>query len=564
MKISKGQPFPLGIVIDKNGVNFAVEVSSGAVCRLFLYKRGNETPAYEYNMEERGNLSGIRFLRVDDWDAEIDSYVYSVDEEMVVDPYAKCIFGRSVWGQEEAKQISASIAAEAWEWNEEDSLSIPTEDVIAYRLHVRGFTKHNASKAKHKGTFQGLVEKLPYFMEIGINQVQLLPSHEFIEEGMKLNYWGYAPGYYMAPKSAYSTSEDVVREFANFVDLFHEHGIEVILDMPFIGADSQIYQLECLKYYVLRFHVDGFVLNPYVSNIDEIKRNHLFEQVKIILPEEGFQNTMRRFLKGDEDMVKEVIWRLKETSARENHLVYNHITNHNGFTLEDLVSYDGRHNELNGEKNQDGPQYNYCWNCGVEGATRKKPVLELRQRQVRNAWMLLLLAQGTPCILAGDEFGNSQKGNNNAYCQDNEISWINWRQLAKNTTLFSFVKELIAFRKSHKVFHQDAPLKGMDNMACGMPDVSYHGTQAWQVPSEVASRQLGVMYCGQYTGEHDYFVAYNMHWMEHDFALPALRKGQKWYPIIDSATGEFYQGEVLENQRIVTVLERSIVVFEGR
>lgn len=564
MKITKGQPFPLGIFVDEYGVNFAREVKGDLECKLYLYTDEKEEPAYEYTMDTHENINGIRFLKIEDWNQEVTTYAYSIDEEIVIDPYAKAVLGRAAWGIENRENLKSSIAAQIWNWEDVKPLDIPIEDVVSYRLHVRGFTKHNSSKVKHKGTFQGLIEKLPYFMELGINQVQLLPSYEFIEEGLKLNYWGYTPGYHMAPKSAYAASADVIQEWKGFIDTFHENGIEIILDMPFIGEDRQTYQLECLRYYVLRFHVDGFVLNPSTTNIEEVNKDPLLRSVKRIVQEDGFQNAMRRFLKGDEDMVKEVIWRLKEVSRRENCLVYNSITNHNGFTLEDLVSYDGRHNELNGERNQDGPEYNYCWNCGAEGVTRRKPVLELRQRQVRNAWTLLMLAQGTPSLLSGDEFGNTQKGNNNAYCQDNDISWINWRQLSKNTQLFTYVKELIAFRKSHKVFHQNMPLKGMDNMACGTPDVSYHGEAAWQVPSEVASRQLGVMYCGKYTGEHDYFVAYNMHWMEHDFALPALKKGQKWYPIIDTATGEFYQEEALENQRIVKVLERSIVVFEGR
>ena len=118
----------------------------------------------------------------------------------------------------------------------------------------------------------------------------------------------------------------------------------------------------------------------------------------------------------------------------------NYITNHTGFTLEDLVSYDAKHNEANGEQNQDGPDYNYSWNCGVEGKTRKKQIVKLRQGQKRNAMFLLMTAQGTPCLLAGDEFGNSQGGNNNVYCQDNETGWVDWSRLEREKSFFTMSK----------------------------------------------------------------------------------------------------------------------------
>mgnify|MGYP000550274311 CR=1 FL=1 len=173
---------------------------------------------------------------------------------------------------------------------------------------------------------------------------------------------------------------------------------------------------ECLRYYVLEYHIDGFILNPVLAPMEAILADPLLKRTKILQNKEDFQITMRRFLKGDEGMVPGVMWWLKQQSKEQRSC--NYITSHNGFTLADLVSYDGKHNEANGENNQDGPDYNYSWNCGAEGATRRKAVLELRKKQMRNAFFLLLMAQGTPCLLAGDEFANSQKGNNNVYCQD--------------------------------------------------------------------------------------------------------------------------------------------------
>lgn len=183
---------------------------------------------------------------------------------------------------------------------------------------------------------------------------------------------------------------------------------------------------------------------------------------------------------------------------------------------------------------------------------------------MRNAFILLLMAQGTPCILAGDEFHNSQSGNNNVYCQDNETGWVNWTKLAKDTELFEYVKSLIQFRKDHPVLHSPTELTGIDRTSCGIPDISYHGEAAWQVPAEVSSRQLGIYYSGEAVQEQSCFVAYNMHWLEHTFALPALKKGKKWYLAVSTADGVLKKEKLLENQKEIIVDERTIAIFIGR
>lgn len=556
----EGHVLPLGVTNDENGANFSVEVPVGAGCKLKLYKKNEVEASFIYEMEEDARIKGIRFLKLIEMGEELTEYVYEIDGEDIIDSYALEVTGRRTFGVE-PKGAQRGRLLDRKELQGVSVERIPEEEVIAYRLHVRGFTNHVSSKVKAKGTFQGLVEKIPYLKDLGINQVQLLPAFEFLEEGMKINYWGYTPGYYMAPKSAYSYQMDATEEFGSMVQAFHENGMEVILDMPFVDCPSFSYQVACLRNYILRYQVDGFVLNPYTTYTEEMKKDPIVGGAKLLIQQEEFQMTMRKFLKGDEGMVKDVMWQLRKLSDANHLLSYNYITNHNGFTMADLVSYDGKHNELNGEKNQDGNEYNYCWNCGAEGPTRKKAVAELRKVQMRNAWTLLMLAQGTPCILAGDEFANSQKGNNNAYCQDNEISWLDWRQLAKQKELYTFVKELIALRKSYPTLHQGVPLQGMDSKACGLPDVSYHGAAAWITPDEVASRQLGVLYSGNLVNSVDCYVAYNMHWIEHEYALPTPVKGKKWYQILDTSTGTIGEEILLENQRIAMVLERSIAVY---
>ena len=292
---------------------------------------------------------------------------------------------------------------------------------------------------------------------------------------------------------------------------------------------------------------------------------------------EGFLTDMRRVLKGDEDQVGRLIYQTRRNP--DAYGVINYMAATNGFTMMDMVSCEQKHNEANGENNRDGNDYNYTWNCGIEGTTRKRKIVQMRKKQLRNAFLLLFLSQGTPMFLAGDEFGNSQNGNNNAYCQDNEISWLNWHQLETNRDIYEFVKYMIAFRKAHPVFHLPMEPKNIDYLVCGHPDVSYHGVKTWCPEFENFRRQLGILYCGEYgrradgTSDDYFFVAYNMHWEPHEFDLPKLPKGMQWTLCIntdDADNNGICPPESLEagqepqeELRQYMVPPRSILVFRG-
>lgn len=566
MREVQGQPLPLGINISGDHVNFSVAVPEGERCWLLLYRAGEEEPKERYEMTEA--IGEVRFLALEGMDPADYEYNYMIGGEVTVDPYARGLAGRDIWGKErdiQKHEVRGVLKNGRYDWEGDEPLKLPFHSIVAYSLHVRGFTKHTSSGVEKKGTFSGVVEKLPYLKDLGINQIQCMPVYEFEECGRFRNYWGYGQAYYFAPKSAYAASGDGERELKDMVKACHKEGIEVVLEMPFTGDTSKQLMEECLRYYCLEYHIDGFLLNPYVAPMDAIHADPILKHTKILVHDTGFQTVMRRFLKGDEGMVRDVMYWLRHQSETKE--ILNMITGQTGFTLRDLVSYDGKHNEANGEQNQDGPDYNYSWNCGAEGPSRKKAVTELRKNQTRNAFFLLLLAQGTPCILAGDEFGNTQKGNNNVYCQDNPVGWLDWSGLDKHPELHDFVKELIAFRKKHPVFWPEKEMTGMTYSKKGVPDVSYHGENAWRVPLEVSSRQLGVYYSGtDRTGEgdEDCFVAYNMHWLEHTFALPALPRGKKWYRIASTREGILDKAEPLDDQKFAEVKDRTIMIFSGR
>ena len=563
MKEIQGRPLPLGTTMIGNTVNFSVAVPQEKECQLLLYRTRAKKPSAVYEMNRE--IGEVRYLALEGIEPSKYEYNYRIDGKIVVDPYAKAIAGRRTWGREcdiQKHEVRGILYNEEYDWEGDEPLCLPYHSIIAYSLHVRGFTRHVSSKVRNRGTFLGVIEKLPYLQDLGINQIQCMPVYDFEECCRYRNYWGYGPAYWFAPKGSYAGSEDAVRELKDMVKACHKAGIEVVLEMPFTEEVSKQMMEECLRYYMIEYHIDGFILNPQIAPMEAIYADPILKKTKIMVHQIDFQTVMRRFLKGDEGMVDGVMYWLRHISGKDG--IFNCITNQNGFTLQDLVSYDRKHNEANGEDNQDGPEYNYSWNCGAEGPTRKKVIAMLRNRQMQNAFFLLLLAQGTPCILAGDEFGNSQKGNNNVYCQDNPVGWTDWSRLEKNRELHDFVKRLIQIRKAQPVFWPKEEMRGIDQVSCGVPDVSYHGENAWRAPSEVFSRQLGVYYSGAAVGGEDCFVAYNMHWIEHSFALPALSRGKKWYKIAATEEGILDSARLLDNQRMVVLKERTIMIIVGR
>lgn len=563
MKVVQGAPLPLGVSRQKEALNFAVEVKEGKQCTLLLYKCGENVPMEKIPMKEEAGTGTVRCVMLSDLPAQACEYNYEIDGKIVTDPYAKGIAGRERWNDQvdfTPHQVRGKIPQkEEYPWEDDCPLRIPEEDVIAYSLHVRGFTRHSSSKVKKKGTFRGVMEKLPYLKELGINQIQCMPVYEFEERGRKVNYWGYGEGFFFAPKASYVADHDAQKELKELVKTCHREGIEVVLDFPFTAQTRFQIVEDCLRYYVMEYHIDGFLLNPYQVPVEFLRRDPVLSGTKLLIKDESFQNTMRRFLKGDEGMIASVAEQFRRKTSVSGSC--NYITNHTGFTLEDLVSYDAKHNEANGEQNQDGPDYNYSWNCGVEGKTRKKQIVKLRQGQKRNAMFLLMTAQGTPCLLAGDEFGNSQGGNNNVYCQDNETGWVDWSRLEREKSFFHYVKELIAFRKKHGILHQKEALTGTDRSGSGIPDISYHGEAAWQIQQEASSRQLGILYSGSPKKESNCFLLYNMHWIAHSFALPALPKDQAWYQVMSTEEGFYEQPLLIEGKRSIILEGRSVAAF---
>lgn len=592
-KIDKGRPYPLGALRMGNGINFSF-VCDKEECGIILYLRGTRRHQVKLAFTQNHRIGRIAcgFLVIGE--EELEAYDFYAGEEIIKDPYARVLL----------KDGRCGMNAEKFDWGTEPELKRPYEECILYGVHVRGFTRHSSSKVKAKGTFQGIIEKIPYLTELGVTSLELMPAYEFenkepvlIENENaapdyfekrykdtvklpeksreeKINYWGYKEGSYFTPKRSYTYGESPQTEFKELVKNLHQNGIELIMQFYFPSGTGMNFILEILRFWKEEYHVDGFHLKGERIPIADICREPMLEDTKLLYEDfplhelygdrnprtknlafyrDDFLYDMRRFLKGDEGMVENFLMHQRNVSPFAASIHY--IANYYGFTLNDLVCYEKKHNELNGENNRDGSDYNISWNCGTEGPTRKKAVLELRDRQIRNALCFVFLSQGTPFLMSGDEFGKTQKGNNNPYCQDNNISWINWSLQEKNKDLFEFVKMLIRFRQKHPVLRMTKEFRMTDYLSCGYPDLSYHGEEPWKLNREYNSRYVGILYCGAYTEEKDAFIyiLYNMHWEKHSIALPTLPKGREW-------TRAFSTGrELKKNEDQVSKIE-----LEGR
>ncbi|MCC5668865.1 glycogen debranching protein GlgX [Nostoc sp. CHAB 5784] len=690
-KLRRGRPFPFGATLIPGGVNFSIFSSYTKSCTLVLFKKRAPEPMVEIPFPDEFRIGNVFCVVVFDLDYENIEYGYRMDgpfnpkeghwfdnSKILLDPYAKIIGGRDVWGTppnwNDIYQHRARLAFDDFDWEDDRPLEIPPEDQIIYEMHVRGFTRHISSGVKHPGTFAGIREKIPYLKELGVNCIELMPVYEFDEfensrpkpesEELLLNYWGYSTVGFFAPKAGYATTGKFgmqVDELKALVKTLHKNGIEVFLDVvfnhtaegnehgptiSFRGIDNKTYYmltpdgyyynfsgtgntlncnnpivrsmvLDCLRYWASEYHIDGFrfdlasilgrdpwgapLANPPL--LESLAFDPILAKCKLIaeawdagglyqvgsFPAFGrwaewngkYRDGIRKFLKGDAGRVGDMAQRLQGSpdlyagAGRGPATSINFVTTHDGFTLTDLVSYNEKHNKVNGENNNDGCNDNDSWNCGAEGWTEEQGILTLRQRQMKNAIAMLMVSQGVPMILMGDEMGRSQCGNNNTYCHDNELNWLDWNLLELNANLFRFFKHCIAFRNAHPVLRNQYHFRNVDYVGSGYADITWHGTQAWNADWSPHSRTLAFMLCGKHakkgTVQDNYiYVAMNMHHRAHWFEIPGLRDGMRWHVFANTGVTppeDIWQPgtePILKNQSGLIVGDRSVVILVGK
>jgi glycogen operon protein len=627
---------PLGATPSAGGVNFSVFSKHATGVQLLLFDRVDDArPARIVRLDPSADrtyhywhvfVAGVKPGQM---------YAYRVDgpcdpssgtrfdpTKVLLDPYGRGVAVPEQYGRDEARRPGDNAAtamksivldSSTYDWEGDAPLQRPSSQTIVYELHVRGFTRHPSSGVceRRRGTFAGLVEKIPYLQQLGITAVELLPVFQFDALDSppgRINYWGYAPVSFFAPHHAYSSRRDPlgpVDEFRDMVKALHRAGLEVILDVVFNhtaegdergptlslrGLDNPIYYIleenraryanytgtgntlnanhpivrrmivDSLRYWVATMHVDGFrfdlasilardasgrlIPNPPV--LWDIESDPVLAGTKLIaeawdaagLYQVGsfagdswkewngrFRDDVRDFFRGAEGVTGRFADRLigspslYDHKQREPEASVNFVTCHDGFTLNDLVSYGRKHNEENGEDNRDGADDNRSWNCGVEGPSDDPAVETLRARQIKNFFAVTMLSAGMPMMLMGDEVRRTQGGNNNAYCQDNETSWFDWRLVAEQAGLHRFVTLLNDCRVSRSVEQERrrVPLSQMLRLS----HITWHGVTLNAPDWSDASHSIAFTSTPPGRGMAFHAIL-NAYWAPLDFELPPV------------------------------------------
>lgn len=684
-----GKPYPLGATFVPGGVNFAIFSRYATACTLVLFEREAEQPLVEIPFPQEFRIGHVFAMTVFDLDYENIEYGYRFagpyrpheghhfDQQVILlDPYARAVNGRSVWGVRSVKQDPfphrALLPYDDFDWVHDRPLEGPAEDLVIYEMHVRGFTRHPSSGVKYPGTFAALREKIPYLLDLGVNCVELMPIFEFDElENQFINpftneplmqYWGYESLNFFSPKAGYAATGKYgmqVDEFKALVKELHKHGIEVFLDVAFNhtgeggedgrtisfrGIDNKTYYMlrpdgsyqnfsgcgntmncnnpvvrnmvmDCLRYWVAEYHIDGFrfdlasilgrdssghpLSNPPL--LEAMAHDPVLGKTKLIaeawdaaglyqvgsFPAYGrwgewngkYRDCLRRFLKGDPGQVGEIALRIQGSpdlyAGRGTTASVNFVTAHDGFTLADLFSYNEKHNLANGEENRDGQNDNYSWNCGWEGETDDPAINALRKRMIKNAVAILMVSQGIPMILMGDEVAHTKWGNNNTYGHDNELNWFDWGRLETHAEIYRFFRYCIHFRRAHPVLRNRNHFRNRDYVGSGYADISWHGVKAWEADWSYHSRTLAFLLDGKHgrngqEPDDSIYVAMNMHWESHTFELPRLPARMRWHVFANTSmpTPEDIhtpgQEVLLANQRQILVGARAVMILVGR
>jgi len=451
--VTTSSTYPLGVFFVPEGLHVSAVCETKTECGILLYDKKHKN-GIKIPFPEEGRKGNVYSMLLKGYQDRNCSYLFYRGNELFQDPYARAIVNERKYGEQKELPARCKVLEHDYDWEGDKTLAIPFEESIFYLLHVRGFTKHRSSGVQAKGTYAGIMEKIPYLKELGISAVVLMPSYEFDEvfrtekefsgpeypvalcmeqpeseeTSKRLNYWGYQEGLYFLPKYTYSYAKDAVSEFRDMVKALHRNGIEVMMQFYFPPNIGPVKILEILKHWVLEYHIDGFQLMGINLPMHMLCGEPLFAETKLLFegnqsfpPErtglrdgqeqiwrnygvlnDAFLYDMRKVLKGDANMADRLLSLWKENAADRG--IVNAIARQDGFRLADLVAYDNKHNEKNGERNQDGNDYNYSWNCGIEGKTKKKAILSLRMRQMKNAMTFVLLSHGTPLLYSGDEF----------------------------------------------------------------------------------------------------------------------------------------------------------------
>jgi len=687
-RTSAGVRYPSGARVEPDGVNFSIFSRHATRVELLLFAHADSREAlqtivldpavnrtfFAWHVFVENLPSGVWYgWRVDGPNDTRRSGLRFDAEKLLLDPWARVVsdslwdrHAASVPGDNVARAMRCQVACDDYDWQDDQPLNLPLEQAVIYELHVGGFSRHASSGARHPGTFNAMLDKIPYLQALGITHVELMPIMAFDEQdvppgtaalGLK-NYWGYSTHSFFSPHPGYCVNPDqgsCISEFRDLVKALHRAGIGVILDVVFNhsaegGADgptlsfkglgsSVFYHLDaedrrvfrdytgcgntlncnhpivanfilsCLEYWVRDMHVDGFrfdLASALARGEDGtplhdapllwgIELSEQLSATKLIaeawdaagLYQVGsfpgyrwaewngrYRDIVRRFIRGDQGLISELATRISGSADfyQAQHRLpinsINFVTCHDGFTLYDLVSYHHKHNLANGEDNRDGQNDNLSTNCGVEGDTHDPQILALRRQLAKNSIAILLLSQGVPMLLAGDEVLRSQRGNNNGYCQDNELTWFNWALTGDNADMLRFVQQMIALRRRHPALMRRRFLSGEPSGERGLVDIRWFGADG-EAPDwhNGDAQMLAFFLAATSPQEADLHATLNMSGDVATVLLPAVA-GRRWHLAVATAEASPLALLPVEEQHAdgakrVIVAPRSVVVHEA-
>ncbi len=490
-------------------------------------------------------------------------------------------------------KIKSSFYFSDFKWKKDKFPQVPKEDMVVYKLHARGFSMGMRGNNAKRGKVGAIEHRLDDLKQMGITTLLFMPLYEFEEfllldankeqkqPKAQLNYWGYTQGSYFAPKASY-LRENNPDELKHLILKMHQRDMEIILEFYFSQNVNPLFILKVLRYWREEYHIDGFRIigSPQGARLaalddglcgcklfyDEFPEDFAQDKQRfgpeLFAYNDRFLYEARKLLNHQGGNIYEIACQMRRQQARQGFV--NFIAENNGFTLWDVFSYEYKHNELNEEDNLDGNPWNFSTNCGQEGFSRKRPVLDLRKRMVKNALTVLFFAQGVPMVWMGDECGNSQNGNNNAYCQDNEVGWKDWKNNMTSRQITDYVRELARLRKEFPMLRSPNPYRMLDYENLGCPDLSYHSDGGWKIDFDMNRSFVGMFYAGEYVhAKESIYIAYNFQYSTQKFALPG---NMEWKLLLDTSQEQ----SVLEEPKMVgrvqeyRVREQSVCLLAGK
>ncbi|MCR4611462.1 MAG: glycogen operon protein GlgX, partial [Lachnospiraceae bacterium] len=557
-------------------------------------------------MTSEYRLGRVCSVEVEGLNASKICYLIYRDGKETMDEYATKIVGRDKWNDKSRSNIKykvySAIATDNFEFSNKNPAIAP-KDMIIYKLHMRGYTMQHGLNRWDKGNYKGFLKCLDEIEDLGVTTIEFQPIYEFEEMGLvestivdehfqtenvvkdtgKINYWGYDSGHFFAPKASYFGGENASENMKKMIDELHGRGLEIIMEIAFDKTVSEDVMISSLIFWVKEYHVDGLhilgnnipiakiVRSPYLADTKLFYHEYPYDLLEgekygkhIFISNDEFLYALRALQNHFDGYIAELANNTKRQN--ENYGFVNYAAASNGFTLFDSFAYGEKHNEDNGEENRDGNNYNCSNNYGYEGKTNNRAINTIRLNNIKTAICAVMLGQAIPLILAGDEVGNSQMGNNNVYCQDNKVGWVDFPKTKFSKEIREFTKEMIKFRKDNPIIRLEEPMHMNDYHHTGIPDLSYHGREPWMMGIGDEKKALGVLYTGEYSqddNKDDVLICYNFHYEAERFALPRMPGNKKWYKACNSL-GHFEELKYIKSQHYIMVPGGSITILVGK